>query len=399
MLFTLETKQVKAHPTRATGSTLVAKDAEDLTIVYNKYKSNRPRSKSQLCFNLVFCHGTGFNKSVWNYLIKVLYQISQSGDAPWHLDTVIAMDAIGHGDSSLANEGKLGGVYMWDDGAKDVNDIIKHEIATTGDMENNFETRTVIIGHSMGGFIALYAAFLEPALFDAVVAIEPVIYRTNETEARFNKSFKKLIGLMMDAFDTEQDARDYFEKYSFTKRFQPDVLQDYIADEIYKTKNEEGNNVYKTKCSKVSQVRTYLSSFLSIPKGMLALPSIRVPVFHVVGGDANWNARESVEWIRSAIRPDMLAGATNIEKGQHLVNSEQPDEVIKIINDALVKRDQDFKSTLSTIPEIGLKGDRKTLRDQQYNSLLNLDLDNVYGFDTKKHSPFDTSVKKANSKL
>lgn len=73
------------------------------------------------------------------------------------------------------------------------------------------------------------------------------------------KLLKKLVGIMLDSFDTEQDARDYFEKYSFTKRFQSEVLQDYIADEIYKTKNAEGKDVYKTKCLKVSQLTTYLS--------------------------------------------------------------------------------------------------------------------------------------------
>lgn len=170
MSFTLEKKQAKAYPFRAKGSTLLAKDAQDLTIVYNKFKSNfpRPNPESQLTFNLVFCHGTGFNKSVWTYLIKQLYKLSQSHQVPWFLDTVLAIDAIGHGDTSLANEGKLGCVYMWDDGSKDVIEVVKHELATTGDMKNDFESRNLIVGHSMGGFTALYATFLEPALFDSV---------------------------------------------------------------------------------------------------------------------------------------------------------------------------------------------------------------------------------------
>lgn len=401
MSFTLEKKQTKAHPIRAKGSTLIAEDTENLIIVYNKYKSSspHPNPESQLAFNLVFCHGTGFNKSVWNYLIRQLYKLSQSHEVPWYLDTVLAVDALGHGDSSLANEGKMGCVYMWDDGAKDVIEIIKHERETTGDMKNNFEARTVLVGHSMGGFTALYASFLESTLFDSVVAIEPVIYGTPETEARFMRLFKKLVGLMMDTFDTEQDARDYFEKYSFTKHFQSDVLKDYVDDEVYKTKTKEGKYVYKSKCLKVSQMTTYLSSHMSIIKGMLALPLIRVPVFHVVGGAANWNLRESIDWIRNAISPNMLAGAIDIDKGQHLVNSEQPNDVIKVINNALTKRDTDFKVSTPTVPEIALNGDRKALLEQQYNLILNLDMENVYGYDNKKHIPFDLVANKPSSKL
>jgi len=397
MSFTLEKKQAKAYPFRAKGSTLLAKDAQDLTIVYNKFKSNfpRPNPESQLTFNLVFCHGTGFNKSVWTYLIKQLYKLSQSHQVPWFLDTVLAIDAIGHGDTSLANEGKLGCVYMWDDGSKDVIEVVKHELATTGDMKNDFESRNLIVGHSMGGFTALYATFLEPALFDSVVAIEPVIYGTPESEQRFMKLLKKLVGIMLDSFDTEQDARDYFEKYSFTKRFQSEVLQDYIADEIYKTKNAEGKDVYKTKCLKVSQLTTYLSPRMAMQKGMLILPLIRVPVFHVIGGAANWNVRESITWIRTSIRSDMLAGAIEIKDGQHLVNSEQPDDVVKIIRESMTKRDEEYKKKRSMIPEIALNGDKNAIRDQQYKLILNLDMDHVYGYDAANHVPFQLIDKKS----
>ena len=91
------------------------------------------------------------------------------------LDSVIAIDMVGHGDSSLENQGKLGTIFRWDDGAKDVIAIIKHEIATTGDFQNNLESRNLIIGHSMGDSIFI-CNILEPSLFDAVIPIEAVIY-------------------------------------------------------------------------------------------------------------------------------------------------------------------------------------------------------------------------------
>ena len=402
MSYTLEKKQVKAHPIRALGSTLIAKDVEDLIIVYNKFKSSKPRPspETKLTFNLVFCHGTGFNKSVWTYLIKQLYKLSESGQVPWHLDTVLAIDAVGHGDSSVANDGKLGSVFMWDDGSKDVIEVIKHERKTTGDMQNDLETRTVAVGHSMGGHIVLFTSFLESTIFDAVVAIEPIIYETPETKARYITLLKKLVTLLKDTFDTEQEARDYFSKYSFTKDFQSEVSKNYIDDEVYKTKNEEGKTVFKSKCLAANQISTYMSENMGSLKGMLALPLIKVPIFHIIGGAAVWNLKESAPWFRESVRPDLLAAAINVDKGKHLVNSEQPDDIIKIIADALTKRDKDFKQTRSTIPEVALKGDREALRKHQQKLILTFDMDNVYGYDAdKRYVPFDLHTDKYSSKL
>ncbi|KAI5967639.1 hypothetical protein CANMA_002819 [Candida margitis] len=401
MSFTLEKKQTKAHPIRANGATLIAEDAKNLTVVYNKYKSNcpRPNPQSQLTYNLVFCHGTGFNKSIWNYHIKKLYQLSQSLQVPWFLDTVISADAVGHGDSSLANDGKLGPVYTWDDGARDVIEVVQHETRTTGDLENDFNSRTVIIGHSMGGFVATYAAYLEPTLFDSVVAIEPVLFGTPDNAQLYIKLFNKISQLILDTFDTETDARFFFEKFSFTKFIHPEVMNDFIADEIYKTKNEEGEDIYKVKCLKDVQVAAYLGSMMSLPKGMLALPALRVPFLHVIGSKAKWNPPESVAWVRGAIDPQYFVGGVDIKDGEHLVNAEKPDEVVAIIKNFLTKRDEVYTKERSEIPEVVLKGDRKALHDQEFGKLLRGDLEDIYGYELAKHAPFDLTLTKKDSKL
>ncbi|KAI5954851.1 hypothetical protein KGF57_003876 [Candida theae] len=401
MSFTLQKKQVKAHPIRAKGSTLLAEDAQNLTIVYNKYKSNcpRPDAKSQLTYNLVFCHGTGFNKSVWNYHIKKLFQLSQSMQVPWFLDTVVSVDAVNHGDSSLANADKLGAVYVWDDGARDVIEVVQHEIRTTGDLKNDRDVRTVVVGHSMGGYIATYAAYLESTLFDSIIAIEPVIYGTKSSSALYTKLFQKIGGLIMDTFDTEQDAQDFFGKLSFTKSHHPEVLKDYIADEVYRTKNEEGKEVYKIKCTKNFQVATYMGALMSLSKGMLALPDLKVPFLHITGAKAKWNPPQSVPWVRGAINPSYLAGTVDIPNGEHLVNGEMPDTIVDVVQDFLTKRNKILDKEKPHIPEVALKRDKAAIREQEVGRLLKGDLENVYGFDVGMDFPFDITIKKGDSKL
>lgn len=401
MSFTLEKKLTRAHPTRAQGSTLLAKDAENLTIVYNKYKSNcpRPNPQSQLTYNLVFCHGTGFNKSIWNYHIKKLFQLSQSLQVPCFLDTVVSIDAIGHGDSSLANAEKLGPVCTWDDGARDVIEVVENEIRTTGDLKNDADARTVIIGHSMGGFMAIYAAYLESSLFDSVIAIEPVLYASPDSAEKYMKLFKKISGFILDTFDTEQDAKYFFEKFSFTKLHNPEVLNDYMADEIYKTKDEEGKVVYKIKCIKNLQIAAYLGSMMSLPKGMLAFPALRVPFLHVVGTKAKWNPPESTAWIRGSIDPKFFAGGIDIPDGEHLVNGEKPDEVVAVIKDFLTKRNEDYEKERLNTPEVVLKEDKQGLREQEFGKLLKGDLADIHGYVLPEHTPFDLTLKKSSSKL
>lgn len=99
--------------------------------------------------------------------------------------------------------------------------------------------------------------------------------------------------------------------------------------------------------------------------------------------------------IRTSIRSDMLAGAIEIKDGQHLVNSEQPDDVVKIIRESMTKRDEEYKKKRSMIPEIALNGDKNAIRDQQYKLILNLDMDHVYGYDAANHVPFQLIDKKS----
>ncbi|CAK9436419.1 uncharacterized protein LODBEIA_P09770 [Lodderomyces beijingensis] len=383
MSFTLEKKEAKASPIRAKGSTILENDF-GLKIVYNKYKTTcpLPKPESQLRFNLIFCHGTGFNKSIWNYHIRRLYQLSQSFQVPWFLDSVISIDAVGHGDSSLANYGKLGPVFCWDDGSRDVIEVIRHESDTTGDFQNNNESRNVLIGHSMGGYIACYAAFLAPSLFDSIIPFEAVIYSRPDGITIFKKLFSKIATLMLDTFDSEDEAKSYFSDFSFTKKFDRRVLDDYMADEIFAAKDpESGEDVYKIKCMKPHQISAYLGAFMSLPKGMSAIPHIRVPTLHVIGEKAKWNPPESVGWVRSAINKNYLAGTVDMKDGEHLVVGEQPDDTVEVIKYFINKRDAEFKKEKLEKPEVQLKGDKKAIFDKEFGAMMDFDLDNMYGYE------------------
>ncbi|CAI5757468.1 unnamed protein product [Candida verbasci] len=387
MSFTLSKKTAKANQFRATGSTILQQDTKNLSIVYNKYKTNSPlpSSKNQIRYNLIFTHGTGFNKSVWNYLIKKLYQLSQSGQVAWFLDSVIAIDAVGHGDSALANEGKLGPIYTWYDGSKDVIEVVKHEQKTCQDFLNDYENRNIIVGHSMGGYIAIHACYLEPSLFDACIPVEAVYFGAEGGFEKFKKLFGKISKMMIDTFDSKEEVDMFFKQFYFSKNFHPEVLEDYIKDEIYEIKDKEtGETKYKLKNNINLQIAAYYGAFISIPQGMLSLPQTQVPIFHVIGSKATWNPPESITWIRNTINPKYLAGTYDIPEGEHLVNSERPDDVIDIIKQVLTKRNQDFKKELQHIPELKSGNEPQIIAEDQFEKLFEQKFDEVYGYQTPK---------------
>ncbi|KAG7663285.1 uncharacterized protein J8A68_003199 [[Candida] subhashii] len=382
MSFTVEKKVGSAYPYRAAGSTILAEDTHKLKLVYNKYKTTlTPPTKDTLRFNLIFCHGTGFNKSIWKYHIKKLYELSQQRGTNWFLDSVMAIDFIGHGDSSLLNNGLLGPVYRWDEGGKDITHLIKQEISSTGDFQNNFESRNIVIGHSMGGFSTIYAAFHEPTLIDSIVPIEPVYYGEPDRFTKFKKIFNKISQMIIDKFDSIEDLNYFFKKFSFYKNMTPEIMKDYMDDEVIEEIDPETNEkVYKIKCIKRHQMTAYFGSFTSIARGMHVLPTIQVPIYHVIGAKAVWNPPASIPWIRGNINPKYLAGTFDIPEGEHLCNVEKPDETIDIIAKVLTERNSKYTQERVLIPEIVKNKDRQVIADEQFSKMFDLKFDDIYGY-------------------
>ncbi|KAK6456507.1 Alpha/Beta hydrolase protein [Scheffersomyces xylosifermentans] len=382
MSYTLEKKVSEAFHPRAPGSTTLPDDR--LSIVYNKYKTTEVIPADALRFNFIFSHGTGMNKSVWHFAIKNLFELSQKSGGKWYLDTVVATDAVGHGDSSVLNGDKVGWIYKWDEGGKDLLEVIKHEQRTTGDLKNNHYSRNIAVGHSLGGFQVVAAGYYAPNLLDAIIPVEAVLYSDDKSSKRFAKIFGSMAPLLLDDFDSNDDFQEFYRKFSFYKNMQASVLDDFVGDELLITVDPKtGEKRYKAKSSAKNQMATYLGAVLSIHKGMAMLPYIIIPVFHVIGDKAKWNPPESIPYIRNAIQNEYLAGTADIPGGEHLVNAEKPEAVIELLVKFTLQRQQDFKEELKTLPEVKLGPNREKIREAQFAKLLEGDLTSVYGFKAK----------------
>lgn len=369
MSYTLEKKVANAHFPRAPGSTLVS--SERLNVVYNKYKSTTTIPADAIRFNFVFAHGTGMNKAIWHFHITQLFEWQAKSNGKIYIDTIVSVDAVGHGDSGVLNDGKLGWISRWDEGARDLLEVIRQEQASTGDLTNDLKSRNILVGHSMGGFLSLFAGFHEPNLVDSIVAVEPVLYANAKEIGKFAKRFA-MIGLMLvDEFASYKDYEDFFKVYSFYKNIDPRVMEDFIQDELLVVADPVSDKKsFKTKTSKAAQIAAYTSGMPSLIAGMDEYQHINVPITHVAGKTAKWNARETNPFFRGAIKPEYLVGVYDVEGGEHLLHAEQPDVMVKILQEHTTKRQVDYLKHLQEVPEFKFKGSKEKILEAEVEGKL-----------------------------
>ncbi|ODQ81344.1 hypothetical protein BABINDRAFT_27961, partial [Babjeviella inositovora NRRL Y-12698] len=323
-----------AHFPRKPGSTILPTDR--LQVAYAKYVPRSSSDDPRTTLNLIFTHGTGMNKSVWRHHIDQLYELSHAPTStlPWKLGKVLAMDYVNHGDSCVLNKHKMGHKYYWGDTGKDVIKILKHEA-----VKNTADSRTIGIGHSVGGHGMLYAGFLEPVMFDSIIAVDPMFFTFHkfaldrpddwEKHRRIHKAIEKNV---RDLFANEEECFRWFRTVPFYTKFHPKVLDYFVNDEVIY--NADGT--MSGKSTTKQQVVAYTSKDVSTVEGCAILPFVTVPVLHLIGSNFSLSfPKEGTDFIRSTI-PD-CTGATVPDAG-HMVHCERFEETIAIMVNWLSKR-------------------------------------------------------------
>ncbi len=102
---------------------------------------------------VILLHGTGLLARLWEPMAR---------DLARRIGPVYAFDLRGHGLSDKPAQG-----YRWE--------VFAEDIAAASEQLGH--SRSIIIGHSMGGTVALILAAIRPDLVSRVVAVEPVVRR------------------------------------------------------------------------------------------------------------------------------------------------------------------------------------------------------------------------------
>lgn len=313
-------KVVEAEFPRMTINSTIPTGAS-LAVVFDHYRLRRNRKSSRRKpVNLFFMSGTGMTKAVWQYHIKRLFKYSEDNEElSWQLNNAVAVDLVNHGESAVENAGRLGFVVDWREGAHDLIQVAK-SLRLLG--------TNIVIGHSMGGYQSLYASTLAPLMFQHAIVIEPVIYREPGPSPRLVKMIPGMNRVLQTEFKDENEFNTFFREKSIFKKFNPEILDDFLESE--KIIRKDGTVTAKT--TKEQQMICYMNSSPAVSIWKEVLSNVTIPVIHVIGASAGWNPPQSVTEVRKNLKN---VKSIDVQNAAHLVNCEQPDEIIKIILDCL----------------------------------------------------------------
>lgn len=316
--FKLETKTLEAASNRKPNSVLIP-GIDVLHVVYDLYKNVRKLAQEQIGVNLLFLHGSGMNRVIWEYyLIKFNELISSQSQ--WGLNRVVFLDQVTHGDSAELNRFKLGVDFDWSDGAKDACRVTLKEF--------NQQEVNIIVGHSMGGHQALCCGVLCPDFFNLIIPIEPVLIPhvvSNDIRAKtivHSRFFNAIWNKTKDTFNNDKDFKQYMEKGSFYTNTHP-----WIRNRIMEFERVPLDSTGKLR-TKISQDQNTLC-YMTLNPGAAWLISnlkfITTPVYCMLGGIANWTPTENKQALENEVENITI---DVVGEGDHLMNLEIPDVII-----------------------------------------------------------------------
>ncbi|CAI4790694.1 BDN_1c_G0049530.mRNA.1.CDS.1 [Saccharomyces cerevisiae] len=371
--FKKETKTCSASWPRAPQSTLCATDRLELTYdVYTSAERQR-RSRTATRLNLVFLHGSGMSKVVWEYYLPRLVAADAEGN--YAIDKVLLIDQVNHGDSAVRNRGKLGTNFNWIDGARDVLKIATCELGSI----DSHPALNVVIGHSMGGFQALACDVLQPNLFHLLILIEPVVITRKAIGAGRpglppdspqipENLYNSLRLKTCDHFANESEYVKYMRNGSFFTNAHSQILQNIIDFERIKASgDDEDGGPVRTKMEQAQNLLCYMNMQTFAPFLISNVKFVRKRTIHIVGARSNWCPPQNQLFLQKTLQNyhlDVIPG------GSHLVNVEAPDLVIERINHHIHEFVLTSLLQSSHIPQLTLE-ERAVMFDRAFDSFKN----------------------------
>ncbi|EDO17874.1 hypothetical protein Kpol_1043p65 [Vanderwaltozyma polyspora DSM 70294] len=332
-----ETKIIDAvYPRTYRDSTIVHSDR--LQCVYDVFTYTGDRLNDEgVKMNLMFLHGSGMNRFIWDYYVAHLldYKLGAA------INKIVTLDQVTHGDSSVLNRGKLGVGYDWSDGARDACKVAQKEFYS-GLEDNSDDIINIVVGHSMGGFQAMCCGVLLPSLFDFIVTIEPVAYSPNvpnnsNVTVLPPKFFKAIASKVEDEFKNEAEYDKFMHERSFFTKTHPEIFERFKETE--RINMEDGS--IRTKMERRQEMLCYMTLHPTSYWLLDGAKHIKVPVVSLVGGIATWAPKENQQVLQKSI-PNYTVDV--VPQGDHLMNIEMPDEMLKRLSVHFTKFAKEYQS-------------------------------------------------------
>ncbi|KZP28275.1 alpha/beta-hydrolase [Athelia psychrophila] len=316
----------------------------------NRYVRRDLGHGSRKGVTLFLAHGTGMHKEIWEPALQ--YLLANPGT---QVDEIWAIDAVQHGDSALLNQAVLSEAFDWMDNARDVVSFLVHYLPTQATASalplhlprlpaaealaresDGLGDRTLVaIGHSMGGTSVTIAALHFPALFSALVLIDPIILRgapdtaTGTGADRWAHRHAHVLQTLQRraAWPSRAAAHAALGASGYFGAWHPRVLARHVDFGLAPTGRGKGEVALKTAPAREAAV--FAESYLPCEAyERLDGLDARVEMLWVVPGEGEDPGLDGLEGLRARVwrRP---VNTTNVRVAGvgHLILQEKPEEL------------------------------------------------------------------------
>ncbi len=255
-------------------------------------------------------HANGFCAALWAPIAERLRD-------RFH---VVAMDARGHGDSTLPSEGVSAPAFAWP--------ILRDDLLAVAAalLEETGEPRIALgLGHSLGGTLTLCAAGTRANLFERLLLVDPVILPAMTKQASAARTSE--VGLAERArrrrhsWPTRQEARAYLAERDLFRAWRARSLDLYVAEAL----RERADGQVELKCAGAVEAQIFSGTHtldVTSPARRVKNP---VHILWAAGGNFPRSAYESLV-------ADMSCATIEDAQVGHLVPMEQPEIVLDAVD-------------------------------------------------------------------
>jgi pimeloyl-ACP methyl ester carboxylesterase len=254
-------------------------------------------------------HANGFCGALWSPVAEALRDRYR----------VVAMDARGHGDSSLPSERPPAEAFAWTEMARDLRAVGESLLAETG------QSRIALgLGHSFGGTLTLAAESAGPGLYERIVMVDPVLRSPEDIEAVGGPAVGNLLAERARArrqvFPSRADARAHFAGRELFRTWTDRALDLYVEEALL----ERPDGQVALKCPGFVEAAIFEGS--GFREVWDAARATRAPALFLWADRGNFS-RATYEQLAA----DMSGGVVETVHAGHLVTMEQPEIVIDAV--------------------------------------------------------------------
>lgn len=229
---------------------------------------------------------------------------------------VVAMDARGHGDSSMPPEGAVPDAFSWSLMAEDLQDVAAILLEETGEQRIGLG-----LGHSFGGTMIMTAESRQPGLYERLVLVDPVIPPATLMNADMELRETEMVvraRRRRHRWSGRAAAREYFSSKELFAHWTPRAMDLYVEEALRDT----ADGGVELKCAREVEAEVFASSFSLNLKEVF--PAIQAPALILWARQGNFpldTFQQMCDQVPDATLVEMDAG--------HLMPMEKPESVVE----------------------------------------------------------------------